>query len=144
MRRTPTRQEFSQAGDVLNTVAALRLPGTVPLIRARKNVWMQWGVVFHANVRLLKPLGFKDYNALQVAFKAVLSDSGTINEESSILNLALTSVEAHDSEGNFTAAATNVGPEVERVMQAFADSANPCPEERSSLRFLCTITACRT
>jgi UDP-N-acetylglucosamine 2-epimerase len=125
--------------DVLNSVAE---DHGLPLIvsthpRTRKRIDAT-SARLHSHVRLLKPLGFHDYVKLEIGARAVLSDSGTINEESSILNFpALNLREAHERpEGMEEAAVMMVGLEVERVRQGLAILASQPRGDERGLRLI--------
>lgn len=127
-------KQLLKLAETLNTVAEqYDLPVIVSTHPRTRNRIEAQGLEFHPNIQLLKPLGFHDYNHLQKNAKAVLSDSGTINEEASIMNFpALNLREAHERpEGMEEAFVMMVGLEVERVLQGLAIlESQPSGEER--------------
>lgn len=96
----------------------------------------EWGLTFHPAVQTAKPFGFSDYIALQNSAFAVLSDSGTITEESAILNFpALNLRETHERhEGMEEASVMMVGLNVDRVRQALGVLATQQRGDRRMLR----------
>lgn len=93
-------------------------------------------IEFHKQVKLMKPMGLSDYISLQMQSKAVLSDSGTISEESSILNFrALNIREAHERpEAMEEASVMMVGLNPERVMQGLVQLEQQLTGEERNFR----------
>jgi UDP-N-acetylglucosamine 2-epimerase len=111
---------IKEIGEMLNAVSSsYSLPVMVSLHPRTSKSLKKYKIKLHKNIFLHKPFGFIDYVALQVSAKATLSDSGTINEESSILNFpALNLRNAHERpEGMEEAAVMMTGIKKERVLQ---------------------------
>jgi UDP-N-acetylglucosamine 2-epimerase (non-hydrolysing) len=135
---------FAKLVAVLNAVATEKdLPVIVSTHPRTASRIEQAGARFHPAIRFLKPLGFHDYVRLQISATAVLSDSGTITEESSILNFpALNIREAHERpEGMEEAAVMMTGLEVARVFQALAILAGQPRGEQRALRLVADYSA---
>ena len=132
-------QTFIKLVEVLNSVAEdHNLPVIVSTHPRAQNRINETNTIFHPKVRLLKPLGFHDYVKLQLSARAVLSDSGTINEESSILNFpAINLREAHERpEGMEEGAVMMVGLSIERVRQALSILSDQLRGVERSLRLV--------
>jgi len=114
-------RQFRNLAAVLNLLASkYELPVVVSVHpRTRKRIDEE-GIVFAGNVRLMKPMGLPDFVHLMKSARATLSDSGTITEEASILNLrALNIREAHERpEGMEEAAVMMTGLNPQRVIEA--------------------------
>ena len=113
-------QNFEKLVHLLNQLGNLyRIPVVVSLHPRTKKKIIERSIKFNKNVKLLKPFGFFDYVHLQINSKIVLSDSGTITEESSILNFpALNIREAHERpEGMEEGTVMMVGFDFERIKQ---------------------------
>lgn len=115
-----SERNFTRLMESFNLIAEkYNYPVIVSTHPRTRNMIEKKNIAMHANVRFLKPLGFNDYNSLQMRSFAVLSDSGTISEESSTLNFrALNIREAHERpEAMEEASVMMVGNNPERIMQ---------------------------
>jgi len=115
-----SEKNFQGLMDSLNLIAEkYNYPIIVSTHPRTRNMIEKKNIQMHKNVQFLKPLGFNDYNALQMRSFAVLSDSGTISEESSVLNFrALNIRDAHERpEAMEETSVMMVGLSPERILQ---------------------------
>lgn len=118
-----SERNFHNLIDILNSIAGkYELPVIVSTHPRTRNKIAERGIEVHPKVQLLKPFSLSDYISLQINAKVTLSDSGTISEESSILNFpALNIREAHERpEAVEEAVVMMVGTSKERIMQGIA------------------------
>lgn len=111
---------FLNLVDSLNEIAEkYQLPIIISTHPRTMNMIEKRNIEFHSLIQTMKPMGFNDYNKLQLNAKAVLSDSGTISEESSILGFkALNIREAHERpEAMEEASVMMVGLHKDRIME---------------------------
>jgi len=115
-----SEKNFNGLMDSLNAIAEkFKYPIIVSTHPRTRNMIDKKQIAVRPEIQFLKPLGFHDYNALQMRSYAVLSDSGTISEESSILNFrALNIRDAHERpEAMEEASVMMVGLSPERILQ---------------------------
>ena len=132
-------KNFTKLVNVLNWLAdTYKLPIIVSTHPRTRNMIDKKSVKLNSLVRLMKPMGFSDYNFLQMNARAVLSDSGTISEESSILNFpALNIREAHERpEAMEEASVMLTGFNVARIKQALSVLATQDRGEKRTLRLV--------
>jgi len=123
--------------DSLNYIAELyNYPIIVSAHPRTRNMINDKDIKTHKNIHILKPLGFLDYNCLQMNSFAVLSDSGTINEESSILNFrALNLRDAHERpEAMEEASVMMVGMNTDRIIQGLTELSRQEIKENRNFR----------
>lgn len=133
------QKNFSNLIDMLNTLATeYNLPVIVSTHPRTQKKIDESKFQFNKKIKFLKPLNFTDYNKLQISSRATLSDSGTITEESSILNFpALNIREAHERpEGMEEASVMMVGLNSERMIQGIEILEN---QPRDKDRMLCAV-----
>ena len=129
-------KNFHKLVSMINGIAEIyQLPIIISTHPRTKKRIEELNIKFNKNIKLLKPLSFTDYNKLQLSSKAVMSDSGTISEESSILNFpALNIRESHERpEAMEEASVMMVGLNLDRVLQALVVLEN---QARGSNRIL--------
>lgn len=131
-----SEENFLNLVDTLNAIAEkYRMPVIVSTHPRTRKMLEEKGIKFNSLISLMKPLGFNDYVKLQIKSKAVLSDSGTISEESSILKFrALNLREAHERpEAMEEAAVMMVGLKKERILQGLEILET---QEKDTLRYV--------
>lgn len=129
-----TEKNFNNLVKSLNTIAeAFHLPVIVSTHPRTRNMIKEKAFVFNELIKLQKPFGLSDYLCLQINAKAVLSDSGTVSEESSILNFpALNIREAHERpEAMEEASVMMTGLNPERILQGLQQLEHQDRENRN-------------